>query len=141
MIVVERDIDAPPAAVWAPLSELDRWHEFLPTVDDVVRLGEPGPVSVGMRFRVAQPGLATAAYAVTDWRPGTGFTWVARSTGVRTTASHELHPTATGSRLKLGIDWSGPGAWLARALFTGKARHFMEQEAAAFAELAERRQH
>lgn len=139
MIVVERDIDAPPATVWSQLSEIDRWHEISPTVDDVVRLGAPGPVAVGTRFRVAQPGLATAEYEITDWRPGTGFTWVARTAGVRTTASHELRPTAAGSRLKLSIEWSGPGAWLARALVTGKARRFMEQEAAAFAELAEGR--
>jgi hypothetical protein len=102
------------------------------------RVGAPGPITVGSRFRLSQPGLATAEHEVTDWRPQHGFTWVARSGGVRTRASHELHASGAGTRLELAIEWSGPGAWLARAFFTRKTHRFLEQEAAAFADHAER---
>lgn len=137
MIVVEREIRRSPAEVWSHMCELDRWAELLPTVTDIVRIGDSGPITVGSRFRVRQPRLATAEYEVTDWRPQHGFTWTANTGGVRTKASHELHPSGDGTRLELGIEWSGPGAWLAKALFTPKSRRFLEQEAAAFADLAE----
>lgn len=138
MITVERDVRATPAAVWSHLGELERWAEMVPTVDSVERVGAPGPVAVGSRFLVRQPGLAAAEYEVTDWRPGSGFTWVANAAGVRTEASHELSATAAGTRLSLAIEWTGPGAWLAKALFTRKARRYVELEAETFAGLAER---
>jgi carbon monoxide dehydrogenase subunit G len=137
MILVERDLAAPPARVWACMSDLDRWAELLPTVEGITRVGAPGPIAVGTRFTVRQPGLATAEYAVTEWRPETGFTWEATAKGVHTAASHELRPTGTGTRLVLGIAWSGSGAWLAKAFFTRKTRDFLRREASAFADLAE----
>ncbi|RRS00541.1 SRPBCC family protein [Glycomyces terrestris] len=137
MITVEREIRSTPAVLWSHLGDLDRWAELLPTVDSVERLSAPGPIGAGSRFLVRQPGLAAAEYEVTDWRPGSGFTWAATTAGVRTTASHELRPAAAGTLLVLGIAWSGPGAWLAKALFSRKTRRFVEQEAAAFARLAE----
>lgn len=140
MILVEREIRTAPAEVWAVMSELDRWAELLPTVSSVERLSDPGPIAVGARFRVAQPGLATAVYEVTAWRPGAGFTWVASSGGVRTEAVHEARADGEGrTRLALGITWSGSGAWVARVLFSGKARRYMTREAEAFAALAEGR--
>lgn len=138
MIVVERGIRATPAEIWTHLSALDRWAEMLSTVDSIERVGPPGPVAVGSRFLVRQPGLAAAEYEVTEWRPDAGFTWAARTAGVRTEASHELEPDGAGTRLALAIEWSGPGAWLAKALFSGRARRYIAAEAAAFAALAER---
>ncbi|MCD0444134.1 SRPBCC family protein [Glycomyces sp. A-F 0318] len=137
MILVEREIRATPAEVWTHLSALDRWAELLPTVDSIARVGDPGPIAVGSRFLVRQPGLAAAEYEVVDWRPDAGFTWVASASGIRTRASHELKASGAGTRLALAIEWSGPGAWVAKAFFAGKARRYVAAEAAAFAALAE----
>ncbi|GIJ76841.1 Polyketide cyclase / dehydrase and lipid transport [Micromonospora phaseoli] len=120
------------------MSALDRWAELLPTVNEVRRVDGPGPITVGSRFLVRQPGLAAATYQVTDWRPEAGFTWAARTAGVRTTATHVLHPEGDTTRLQLRIDWDGPGSRLVRVLFARRTRRLLEQEAATFASLAER---
>ncbi|MBV2364479.1 SRPBCC family protein [Streptomonospora nanhaiensis] len=138
MITVARRVAADPASVWRVMSALDEWARMLPTVDAVSRVGDPGPVAVGSRFRVRQPGLAPAVYEVTDWRPEAGFTWEARTAGVRTVASHALVPDGAGTEIRLSIRWTGPGAWLARALFTRKTRAFLAAEADAFERLAQR---
>jgi len=41
--------------------------------------------------------------------------------------------------MALGIDWSGPLAWLVRLMFASKARRMVELEADTFARLARRR--
>lgn len=137
MIALERRITASPTAVWAIISRLDDWHRLLPTIDDVTRTGSSGPVTVGSTFRVRQPGLPTADYVVTEWRPEEGFTWASTTPGVRTVATHAIRSDGRASVLRLGIGWSGPLAWLVRPLVTGKARRYIEQEASSFAQLAE----
>ncbi|GIJ09701.1 SRPBCC family protein [Micromonospora andamanensis] len=137
-IAVEQHVDAEPAAVWRTVSDVDSWAELLPTIEEIRRIDDAGPVAVGSRFRIRQPGLAAATYEVTDWRPGAGFTWVARTAGVRTTARHEVRPDGSATRLRLSIDWDGPGARLVRLLYGKRTRRLLDQEAAAFARLAAR---
>jgi carbon monoxide dehydrogenase subunit G len=142
---VEREIAADAQRLWSLVSDLERWDELLPTVQQITRIGPEGPIGVGTRFAVRQPGLPKAVYEVTDWRPGRGFTWVASAGGVRTTASHEVLEAgrstdgASGCRLVLKLTWSGPLAGLVRLLLGAKAQRMVEQEAASFAELAEGR--
>lgn len=138
MIVTERRIAAPPDTVWRIISRLDEWHRLLPTVDDVTRSGPAdGPIGVGSAFRLRQPGLPAADYVITEWHPGAGFTWESTAPGVRAIASHVLRSDGAATVLRLGIEWTGPGAWLMRLLLSGKARRYVEQEAASFARLAE----
>ncbi|NGM11540.1 SRPBCC family protein [Verrucosispora sioxanthis] len=135
-IAVERHVAADPATVWRIVSDVDRWAELLPTIDEIIRIDDAAPVTVGSRFRIRQPGLATARYEITDWRPGAGFTWQARTPGVRTTASHELRPEGSATRLRLSIDWDGPAARLVELLYGRRTRRLLEQEATVFARLA-----
>lgn len=137
MSPVVRSIEAPPEAVWSLLSDLERWGEILPTVDRVARLDGTGPVGVGSRFKVWQPGLVPAVYDVTDWRPGQGFRWAARLPGLRSVATHEVRAIAPGrTELTLDLSWSGVLAPLIRVLLAAKAQRMVEQEAATFAALA-----
>lgn len=136
---VTRFVRVDPGALWRLVSDVDRWDELLPTIDEVTRLSAPGPVAVGARFRVRQPGIPTADYEITDWRTGTGFTWESSGLSMRATASHVLDPVEGGTSLTVGIRWSGPAAWLARALLARKARGYLQAEADAFARLAEAR--
>jgi hypothetical protein len=135
-IELERSTRADRSAVWQVMSDLDRWDE-LPTIDEISRVDGSGPISVGTRFRVRQPGLAAAVYQVTDWEPGTGFTWEARTPGVRTVGTHTLRDGGDGTLIRLGIRWSGPGAGLARVLFAGKTRTYISRELDAFIARAE----
>lgn len=138
MVRVERLIAAGPDRVWDLVGELRGWARMLPTVTRVQQLTAAEPLGVGARFEVAQPGLPRAVYEITDWRPGSGFTWVSSAPGVRTTATHELRTEDDGqTRLTLGIAWSGPLAGLVRPLLGKKAQRMIEQEADTFARLAE----
>ena len=122
--------------MWNLVADVERWDDLVPTMQQVTRLDGGGPIGVGARFEVRQPGLPKAEYEITEWEPGVGFTWVAASTGVRTTASHEIRPRHGGALLVLGIAWSGPLAGLVGLLMAGKARRMVEQEADTFARLS-----
>lgn len=134
---VERLIAADTDRLWSLVSDLGRWGRMLPTMKDVVRTGtDGGPPGVGARFDVEQPGLPKAVYEITEWQPGSGFTWESAAPGVRTVATHELRAEGGRTRLTLGVAWSGPLAGLVRLLLERKAQRMIEQEAATFARLA-----
>jgi hypothetical protein len=134
----ERTVSTSAQRLWTLISDVEHWGQMLPTIERVERLTPDAPIGVGARFQVDQPGLPTAVYEITEWQPGRGFTWVASSPGIRTTASHVLSERDGATRLVLGIDWSGPLAWVVRLLVGPKARRMVEQEADTFARLAER---
>jgi hypothetical protein len=138
MIEEQRSITAGADRVWELLSDIDRWDQLLPTMQRVTRLGAAGPLGVGSRFEVRQPGLRRSVYEITDWQPGRGFTWTTTAPGIRTTAPHWLAPHEGGTRLVLGIEWSGPLTGLVRLLLGAKVRLMVEQEADTFARLADR---
>jgi hypothetical protein len=123
------------------VGDLDRWGDLLPTMQQVIRFDAAGPVGVGSRFRVRQPGLPKAVYEVTDWQPGKGFVWVSSSPGVRTTAAHWLESTDGGALLSLRLEWSGPLARIVRTLVGTKARRLVVREADTFTQLAEHAAH
>lgn len=137
MISVERSTAASPAALWAVMSDLDRWGERLPTVDAVRALDAGKPAGIDARYEVRQPGFPKAIYTITDWRPDSGFTWVATGPGMRATATHEIIAAQGATTLKLGVAWSGPVGRLVRARFTKKGQPMVEREADTMVRLAE----
>lgn len=136
MINADASTAASPDRLWAVCSDVTNWHQHLDTFTSVESLSG-GSTRVGSRFAVTQPGLPDATYEVTHWEPGEAFTWVARSPGVRTTAIHRVVSTTTGSRIELGIRWSGPLAGLVWLTLTRKAQRMIETEATTFARVAE----
>ena len=127
---------APPDRLWSIASDVERWADRLPTVTSVRPLGS-GPIGVGSRFEVRQPGLPKAVWEVTDWQQeARSFTWVSRSPGIRTTATHRVDEDDGGSRLDLSLEWSGPLARVLELLIGRKARGMVETEAETFARLA-----
>jgi len=132
-------IDATEEQVWPVMADVVRWPEWLPTVAEVLPLGQAA-LSVGGRFRVFQPRLRPAVWSVVILDPPTGFTWESRAPGVRTVASHILHTDAGGStRVTLTITFSGPLKWLAGMVAGRLTLEYMEQEVAALTRRVESR--
>jgi hypothetical protein len=128
---------ATPDRLWSLASDVERWGDRLPTVNRVRPLGD-GPIGVGSRFEIRQPGLPKAVWQVTDWQQEARcFTWVSTSPGLRSTAVHAVHDEGSGSRLELSLEWSGPMAGALERLIGRRARGMVETEAMTSARLAE----
>ena len=65
------------------------------------------PLGVGSRVRIKQPRLPLTTWTVTELSPGESFTWIAAGPGIRTTASHRIHPAEPGSVVTLMVDQNG----------------------------------
>jgi len=122
--------DATPEQVWAVLSDLDAWPEWLPTVVHLEREHPETPHGVGAGYLLNQPRLASARWVITDWKPGRGFTWTSSGSLVSTTATHELSATPSGgTEIELGIEWSGPLSKPLGLLARRPSRRHLEEEA------------
>ena len=100
------DIEAPPEAVWAVMSDVTRWKDWTPSIRDVRAMdeGEPAP---GKRYRVLQPKLPPAVWTIDVWEPPRRFRWRVASPGLLAEGVHSVSPTATGSRVELVLRNSG----------------------------------
>ena len=103
---ITTDIPAPPERVWALVADVERWHEWTPTVTSITRM-DKGPLAVGSRARIRQPRLPPATWEVTELVPGRSFTWVTRSPGVRVRAEHGVEPVGGGTRVTLSVRFTG----------------------------------
>jgi ligand-binding SRPBCC domain-containing protein len=100
------DVPAPMDRVWQVMSDVDRWHEWTPSITSVKRLGG-APLAVGARAMIRQPKFPPALWKVTDLQPGRSFTWVSAGPALRVVATHRVEATTTGSRATLSLDYSG----------------------------------
>jgi uncharacterized membrane protein len=100
-------IDAPAEVVWQLTTDVGAWPTFMPTVTSVERLDD-GPLRVGATARIKQPGQRTAAWTVTEFTPGSTFSWRSQRRGMAMVGSHRVAPEGTGSRSTLTLTMSGP---------------------------------
>jgi hypothetical protein len=138
MLEATANTSATPAQAWQVFSDVTAWPRMLPTFDAVEPTG--GPMqrpAVDATYVVRQPRLPKASWVITDWRPGESFTWVSVAPGIRTTGVHDVTGTPGGATIRVGLDWSGPMAWLARLLYSRLARRYLDIEVATFARVAE----
>lgn len=103
---VSVQIAAPPATVWGVMSDIERWHEWTPSITSIRRINA-GPFRIGARARVHQPKLPAADWIVTALQDGRGFDWESRAPGVRVVARHVIEPASGGSRVTLSVQYSG----------------------------------
>jgi hypothetical protein len=123
------DIGAPAARVWEVMREVDRWHEWTPSIRRITRLGGR-PLEVGMRAIVRQPRFPPALWKVSAIEPGRSFTWTSVAPGMRVVGHHQVDPAGPGARASLAIAYSGPlGALFAR-LTRGITERYIGLEAA-----------
>ena len=100
------DIAAPPERVWQVMSDIDRWHEWTPSITSVKRLGG-GAFAVGSRALIRQPRFPPASWKVTSIEPGRSFTWVSVAPGLRVVGHHRVEPASAGSRATLSLELRG----------------------------------
>ncbi len=131
------EVTAPPEAVFAVLVDVARWPEWTPTVTAAVPEGD-GPIVVGARYRLRQPGMAEATWEVTALDPGRRFEWATGRPGFRLTADHIVDEAGPGrSRVALRLTVGGLVGHLAALLAGGKMRRLVDQEAAGLKERCE----
>jgi hypothetical protein len=136
----QHDTTAAVTTTWAILSDLPRWPDWLATVTSAVPVDPQRVSGTGATYVLRQPWLPPARWTVTEWLPGSGFTWESRTPGVRTVGRHALEPTGDGgTTITLGIEWIGPLSWLARLLYRRLTAGNLRIEAAALARTAQAR--
>jgi len=130
---ITTDVDAPPAVVFAVLNEVERWHEWTPTVTRVERLDDAGaPLALGSRLRIVQPKVPPAEWTVTALEPGRGFRLFSRSPGATVEADHWAEPAEGGqrSRVTLSVTFAGFLGRIIGWLMRGLNERYLAQEAA-----------
>ncbi len=133
------DVEAPVEQVWEVLREVERWPEWAPTVTSVRRLDD-GPLVVGSRARVEQPGIPPTEYVVTELEPSRSFTWVATGPGVRTTARHLLEDLGPGgTRVMLAVEQAGPVGMVMGHFYRRLTDRYLTAEAEGLKARSERR--
>ena len=122
------DIAAAPERVWQVIVDIESWPQWTESVTEVKRL-DSGPIQVGSRARLKQPGLLPLIWELTELEPGKQFTWVCRVPGVTSVARHEIIASGDGCHLALTTTWTGPLAGPIVALNKTRTRRFLTQEA------------
>jgi uncharacterized protein YndB with AHSA1/START domain len=136
---VTEQISASPEVVWNVLIDINDWPNWTQSVRTAQRL-EEGPLGVGSRARLKQPGMPTLVWEVSELAAPSVFTWRARSPGVSTTAIHRLEPGPEGgTTLTLEVEHSGPLAGLVGALTSSRTRRYIGMEAAGLKKASEAR--
>lgn len=102
----EVTIDAPIEDAWALTIDVEAMPSMSETFSSVQRL-DAGPLKVGSRAMVEQPGLGKRTWTVTVLDPPHRFAWTTRLLGSRMTGIHELEPAGTGCRSRLAFEITG----------------------------------
>ena len=123
------DIRAEAKRIWTTLVDVERWSEWTRTIEKIERL-DHGEFGIGSRARVRQPRIPVAVWTVTEFDPGTSFTWVSEAFGIRSVATHRLEPRGDGTvTLTLGFAQTGWLARLVRSKAERIAREYLAVEA------------
>ena len=126
---VSVDIPSPPSRVYDVIVDVDRWHEWTPSITRVKRLKDV-PLAVGSRVLIRQPKLPPAFWKVTALEPGRGFTWVSPGPGFRVSGRHYVEASEAGSTATLAVDIEGPLANLWAKLTRTITERYIGDEAA-----------
>lgn len=122
------DIAAPPERVAAVMIDVERWHEWTASIRRVSILGG-GPLAVGKRALVRQPGVPPAFWKATELDPARGFTWTSFAPGLLVVGRHYAEATPGGSRATLSLDYTGLFGPLMARLTLGLNDKYIAMEA------------
>jgi uncharacterized protein YndB with AHSA1/START domain len=131
------EIAAPPARVFEVLADVTTWSSWTASVSSsTVLTGEP--LGVGSRVKVHQPRMPANTWTISEWVPGSRFTWQTSRGGFRMVAEHVIEATPGGSRVTLSLTTGGPMAAVVDLLAGSTARRYVETEAAGLKSASER---
>jgi uncharacterized membrane protein len=134
---VTTDVEAPAERVWAVLSTVEAWSQWMPTVSSVVPL-RGASLHVGSRYRVTQPGLRPMVWTVSTVEANRRFEWRARSPGMELVADHSIESRgANAARVRLRFEFNGLAGVLLGVVFGALTRSYLSQEARALKRRAE----
>ena len=123
-------ISAPPERVWTVLADVERWPEWTSSVSKVEKL-DPGVLAVGSRVRIKQPGMPPLTWRVTELEPGREFSWMTKSPGATTVASHSVEAQGNGIVIAgFSLQQTGPLSRVADWLFGKRTRRYVDTEVA-----------
>ena len=126
--IAQAFVNAAPERVWPLVADVLRWPAWLPTMTSVEPLNE-GPLAVGARYRLVQPGFRPTVWSVVVLTPGRVLAWEALWPGARALASHTVNARPDGSsEVVLQVEFSGPMAWLAKALAGRRIQQYLKLE-------------
>jgi hypothetical protein len=130
-------IAAPAPVVWDTFSDVERWPTWTASVTEV-QLVEGSGIVVGARAAIKQPRLPRLVWTVTAVEPGTSWTWVSRSPGATTTATHDVRPLPDGTtRVEQIIEQTGVLGVVVGRLTRRMTRRYLAMEAAGLKQRAE----
>ena len=130
-------IDTPPAAVWALATAVTDWPSYMPTVQSVELLDD-GPLRLGSRARIKQPGQRRAVWTVTRFEPVRTFTWESARRGYTIAGTHTVAGEGAGCRNTLTLQMTGPLAPVVGRLLGPLMKRVLRTENACFAARAQR---
>lgn len=123
------EIDAPADVVWTVFADVEHWPDWTASVQRLVGLDGPD-LRVDARFRIKQPRMPDLVWEVTEVDPGAAWTWVQRSPGGTTVASHEVVVISPGRTLvRQRLDQRGPVGAVVGRLTRGMTRRYLDLEA------------
>src|SRR5690606_40263556 len=121
------DIHAPPERVWQVIMDVERWHEWTPSISSIERL-QPGELKAGDRVRIKQPRLPSVVWTVSKVEPGRLMEWRYDSPGSHSVAWHAVEPSGTGSKATLGIEQRGLFFAVAGRFLDKRTREYVDME-------------
>lgn len=121
------EISAAVDRVWSVMSDVERWHEWTPSVTSIRK--HAGPLRVVSRIVIRQPKLPPASWRVVELEQRRGFTAVTGSPLLRVTARHWMDPERSGTRVVLSIRFSGPLGRIVARLTRGLNQRYPALEA------------
>jgi uncharacterized membrane protein len=129
-------IDAPAERVWTLTVDVETLPSVTPTVTSVLRLDE-GPLALGKRTRLKQPGQAAAVWTVTRFEPTGTFAWQTKRLWLTMVGTHRIEDLGDSCRNTLSLELTGPGARLLGALIGKSVLKAISTENAGFKAVAE----
>jgi carbon monoxide dehydrogenase subunit G len=119
---------ARPETVWQVLADVEHWHDWTPTIQQIEPL-DAGGLRTGARYRVVQPGLQPAVYEVTVCIPDQVFTWAYRLPGGEMVADHRVMTRNGQTEVELSFSSKGLIADILGMLFSKTIRKLVATEA------------
>jgi len=123
-------ISAPADHVWQVFTDVERWPTWTPSVVRATVV-DGRSLEAGTAVRVKQPRMPELVWVVTEFAVGSSWTWVARSPGIVTSATHVVEGIdAVTCQISQRIDHRGILAAVIGPFTAARTRRYLEQEAA-----------